>query len=515
MRTPFGTRSLAPKKRPDGQTPNVSASSIFGWPYKWVALAVTTVGALMFAIDSTIVVLALPPMMTDLHAGLVSMIWVLMGYSLTSTVALLTFGRLADLFGRVRMYNLGFVVFTVGSVLCGISTTDTQLIVFRVVQGIGGAMLLANSMAIITEAFPARQRGQAMGINSVVWAIGSIAGPLIGGIILAGATWRWIFLVNLPIGIVGTVAALLLLRDVSSRNHGERFDILGATFFSIALVALLFALNQGIALGWTSPIIIGLVLAWIAFSVVFFLWNRASSHPVLDFQLFNNRIFSASVVTATLQSLALFAVNFVVVYYLEVVQGETPLAAAFALVPLSVMNSIMGPVGGQLSDKLGARRPIAIGLAAQAAGLVVLSTLQVNSGYLHVVFGLLLVGLGGGLFWAPNTSATMGAAPSNRLGIASATLATWRNTGMVVSYALSLAIAAASVPASAQTQLFLGQSVQLSRAIATEFVDGMHATFHISIIITVLTLIGWWVAADQADGPAHRDPDAPSVARVE
>lgn len=477
---------------------------VLGVRYKYVALAVTTVGALMFAIDSTIVILAFPPMMTDLHASLVSMIWVLMGYSLMSTVALLTFGRLADMFGRVRMYNLGFVVFTVGSALCGFSTTDIQLILFRLIQGIGGAMLLANSMAIITEAFPADERGQAMGINSVVWAIGSIAGPLIGGLILSGASWRWVFLVNVPIGVVATLAALLLLRDISSRSSGESFDSVGALLFSGALAALLFALNQGIGMGWTSPSILGMLAASVVLAAAFYFWNRASRHPVLDFRLFADRVFTAAVSTATLQALAIFSVNLLVVYYLEVVQGQSPLTAALALVPLSIVSSVLGPVGGSLSDRLGSRRPVAVGLVGQAIGLLILSTLQVGSSYLHVVVGLLMVGFGSGLFWAPSTSAAMGAAPPNRLGIASATLATWRNTGQVVSYALSLAIAAAAVPPDAQNLLFLGQAVHLSSAVGAEFVDGMRAAFRLSIVICLVAAVGWWFAAAKSDGPSPR-----------
>jgi EmrB/QacA subfamily drug resistance transporter len=489
-----------------------ATAGVFGLPYKWVALAVTTVGALMFAIDSSIVVLALPSIMTDLHADLVSLIWILMGYSLMSTVALLTFGRLADLVGRVRMYNLGFVVFTIASALCGLSTSVEQLIIFRVLQGIGGAMLLANSMAIITEAFPPQERGKAMGINSVVWAVGNVAGPLVGGLILAGASWRWIFLVNLPIGIVATLAALLLLREISARNVGESFDVVGAALFSIALVSLLLALNRGIGLGFTSPLILGLFAAWFAFSIAFYLWNRAAAHPVLDFRLFASRVFSAAVGTATFQSLSIFAVTLLIVYYLEVVQGQAPLAAALALVPLSVVNSLVGPLGGVLSDRLGQRRPVMLGMLLQTCGLIVLSTLQVGSSYVHVVLGLVLVGVGGGLFWAPSTSAAMGAAPRNRLGVASATLATWRNTGMVVSYALSLAIAAASVPADAQNQLFLGQSVHLPAAVAADFVAGMRSTFHLSIAILVATAIGWWIAAAPADRPARRAPvEAPAL----
>jgi EmrB/QacA subfamily drug resistance transporter len=480
------------------------APGIGGIPYKWLALSVTMVGTLMAAIDSSIVVLAFPAMLVDLRADLTSLIWVLMGYSLMTTVSLLTFGRIADLVGRVRMYNLGFVVFTIASVLCGLSTTAPELIVFRLLQGLGGAMLLANSMAIITEAFPPNERGRAMGISAVVWAIGSIAGPLLGGFILAIASWRWVFLVNLPIGIVATGAALLLLRESSSRNQGERFDAVGAGLFSLALVSLLFALNRGIGLGFTSPIILGLFGASVAFGVAFYFWSRAAEHPVLDFKLFRSRLFVAAVSTSTLQTLAIFAVNLLIVYYLEVVQGRSPLNAAFALVPLSIVSSVVSPFGGTISDRMGARRPVAIGLLALAIGLVILSTLQVGSSYVHVVVGLLIMGLGSGLTWAPITSTAMNSAPRNRLGVASATLATWRNTGMVVSYALSLAIAAAAVPADAQNQLFLGQAVNLSPVIAAAFVDGMHAALHLSIALCTIAAIGWWFAAAPADDPARR-----------
>jgi MFS family permease len=262
---------------------------------------------------------------------------------------------------------------------------------------------------------------------------------------------------------------------------------------------LLYALNQGIALGWTSPIILGLFVAFAVLAFAFVAYSVRAKDPILDLRLFANRVYSAAVFTSTFQSLAIFAVNLMVVYFLEVVQGEAPLRAAFALVPLSIVSSVLSPLGGMVSDRFGPRRPILVGLLAQTAGLVVLSTLQVGSSYLHVVLGLVLVGLGGGLFWSPSTSAAMGSAPRNRLGVAAATLATWRNTGMVVSYALTLAIAASGVPADAQSQLFLGNPVNLPPSVAGAFVDGMRAAFHLSIAICLLTAIGWWFAAEPAD----------------
>src|SRR5208283_3039151 len=285
-----------------------------GIEYKWIALSVTTIGALMAAIDGTIVILALPDMMVKLHAGLVEMVWVIMAYILMSTVCLLTFGRIADMFGRVRMYNLGFVIFTAGSALCGLSRTATQLIIFRLVQGAGAAFMMVNSPAIIAEVFPPHQRGRALGINGVTWAIGGIAGPLLGGLILSATNWRWIFYINVPIGILGTIWGYLALKEMSARNKAERFDFGGAAMFSLGLVALLFALTLGIQFSWISLPILSLFALFVALLAVFFLRERRVENPVLDLSLFKNRVYNFSVVAAMLQSLAMLAVNFLIVF---------------------------------------------------------------------------------------------------------------------------------------------------------------------------------------------------------
>jgi EmrB/QacA subfamily drug resistance transporter len=306
--------------------------------YKWIALSVTTIGALMSAIDSTIVILALPNMMVKLHADLIEMIWVIMGYILVSTVFLLTFGRVADMFGRVRLYNLGFVVFTIGSALCGISQSATQLILFRLVQGAGAAMLMVNSTAIITEVFPPNERGRALGINGVTWAFGGVFGPVLGGLILTAADWRWIFYINVPIGILGTLWAYRALHEMSKPKQGESFDPFGAASFSLGLVALLIALTLGIEYSWTSLPIVSLFALFIVMLVVFFGWERRARSPVLDLSLFQNRVYNFSVLAAMLQSLAMFAVNFLIVFYLQGVRGYDPLTAALLLIPLPIVN---------------------------------------------------------------------------------------------------------------------------------------------------------------------------------
>ncbi|HEY3992275.1 MAG TPA: MFS transporter, partial [Ktedonobacteraceae bacterium] len=372
--------------------------------YKWIALSVTTIGSLMAAIDSTIVILALPNMLQDLHSDLVKMTWVIMAYLMVSTVLQLTFGRMADMFGRVRMYNLGFVVFTLGSVLCGIAPSDTFLIAARVVQGVGGAMLTANSMAIITEVFPAEQRGQAMGFNAVTWGAGSVLGPVLGGFILAVASWRWIFLINLPIGIIGTLCAYLLLHDIDPKPRNERFDLFGAFSFCVGLVTMLLGIMSSIGGSWLSPSVLGmLAIALISFAS-FIIWERRSRYPMLDLHLFTSSHYTFSVLAATFQSLANFAVNFLIIFYLQGVRGYNPLTAALLILPLPVLTSVIGPLGGRWADRdrFHGATPATVGLSLQVIALLVLIFLTPDTPYLLLAIALGLMGIGGAIFWSPN-----------------------------------------------------------------------------------------------------------------
>lgn len=451
--------------------------------YKWIVLAITTIGVFMVSLDLAVVVLALPDMMTDLHASLVSATWVLMVYTFVSTVFLLALGRVGDMFGRIRLYNIGFLVFTLGSVFCGFSHSAWQLVGSRVVQGGGGALMLVNSWAILTETFPLNERGLALGINSLTYGLGSVVGPVIGGLILAVASWRWIFFINIPIGIGGSIAGYLCLRERVGGVTNEKMDIIGALSFSVALFALLYALTQGIEAGWTSLPILGLFGLFVGGLGFFLLWERTVRYPALDLSLFDNRVFDFSVLASMFQAIAVFSVQFLLVFYLQAVKGFTPIRSALLLLPMPLGISIAGPFSGKISDRIGATLPATAGILLQAIGIFVISTVSVDSGYAHIASGLALAGIGGGLFFAPNTSAAMSAAKKNRLGVASATLSTLRNTGMVVSYASALAIAAGSIPRNVMMQLFVGTSVKLGSPSMIGFVRGMHAAFHVSVVI--------------------------------
>ncbi len=455
-------------------------------PYKYIALSVTTIGALMAAIDSTIVILGLPEMLVKLHANLIEMIWVIMGYILVSTVFLLTFGRIADIFGRVRMYNLGFVIFTIGSALCGFSISATELILFRLVQGAGAAMMVVNSTAIITEVFPPNERGRALGINAITWAAGGVLGPILGGFLLSRADWSWIFFINVPIGIFGTVWGYLALKEIARKEKREQFDFIGAAAFSIGLLSVLIALTLGIEYNFTSLPILTLFTLFIIMLVFFFWWERRTTNPVLDLTLFNNRVYTFSTLAAMMQSLALFAVNFLVVFYLQGVRGYDPLTAALLLIPLPLVTAVIAPLAGVIADRIGARVPATIGLLVQGAALYWLTWITPTTPYQLIAGALLVLGFGGGMFYPPNTSAAMNSAPKKRLGVASATLATMRQAGMVTSFAVSLAVAATSLPKNIMLQLFVGTNVTLGSKVMQAFVIGMHQAFVVSIILCLI-----------------------------
>jgi EmrB/QacA subfamily drug resistance transporter len=457
--------------------------------YKWIALSVTTIGSLMAAIDGTIVILGLPDMLVKLHADLIEMIWVIMAYILVSTVFLLTFGRVADMFGRVRMYNLGFVVFTIGSLLCGLAQTAALLIVFRLVQGAGAAMMVVNSVAILTEVFPANERGRALGMNAITWSLGGVLGPILGGLILTVADWRWIFFINVPIGIFGALWGYRALKEMSTPKRGEQFDPFGALTFSVGLTAVLIALTLGIEYSWTSAPILALFGIFLLMVVVFFWWERRAPNPVLDLSLFNNRVYNFSVLAAMMQALAQFAVNFLIVFYLQGVRGYDALTAALLLIPLPVLVALVAPIGGIVADRIGARVPATIGLLLQAAALLWFTQITPTTPYMVIAAGLALMGLGSGLFYPPNTSAAMNSAPPNRLGIGSATLATLRQVGMVSSFAVALAVAAGSLPRDVMMQLFVGNNVALGSQPMQAFVIGMHSAFIVSFGLALIAAL--------------------------
>lgn len=471
--------------------------------YKWKALSVTSVGALMAAVDSTVVLLALLPIAEELRSDFVTMVWVVIAYILVNTSFVLSLGRIGDMYGRKRMYNLGFAVFTVGSVLCGISINALTLVGFRAVQGFGAALLTANSFAILSEAFPAKERGRAFGLNAIVWGVGSITGIVLGGLVITFTTWRLIFWINLPVGVFGTYWAYRALHPSARAAKNETFDVPAAVFFTLGLLFLLLAVTWGLLYSWTDPLVYVFFLAAPLALAAFVVWEvRVSEDPILDFSMFRNRVFTLSITTAAMQSLALFSVDFLLVFYLEGIAGLDILTASYLIIPMAAMVSIAGPFGGMLSDRIGARIVATLGLAVQAAVLVFFSFfLTTRTPLLDIGIAEAVYGVGGGLFWPANTSTIMSSAPPRRYGVASGVMNTFRNTGMVMSFALSLVAATSVIPPYVVYQLFIGNlSGALPPNLATAYLAGQSFAFEVSIVLLAVAAV---VSLVRGKLPAH------------
>lgn len=466
-----------------------------------LVLAVLLLGVSIAAVDTTIVVLGLPVMMADLHADIVSMVWVIMAYLLVLTMLSTQVGRFGDMFGRVRMYQLGFVVFTAGSLLCGLAASGPQLIAFRVLQGVGGALLTANSGAIVADNVPRARRGRAYGIIGIGWSIGAVLGILLGGVLITFINWRYIFFINVPIGIVALAIGYRVLRDRSARTV-QRIDWVGMVFLGGGLYLILLALTNMTGAGWTAAtgveIATGVVLIG-----AFAAWERAAAAPMLDLTLFQYRVLTASVFAALFQALGSFAVMFLVIMYLQGVRGLSPFYASLLLVPGYLIGAVLGPWAGRIADRRGSRLPVALGLAVQAVGVLLYTTLVVDSPLWFVVVASVVNGAGNAFFFPSNNSAVVAHTPARAFGVANGLLRTLSNIGMVGSFAVALLMAASAIPRQAAFAIFLGVS-RLTPALAGAFVKGMHAALLASISLIAIAL-ALSLLQGRAPAPATED----------
>lgn len=411
---------------------------------KWLTLAAVAVGIFMATLDASIVNIAMPTLEEVLATEFHIVQWVTLSYLLTLTTLMLGFGRLADIIGKRAIYTTGFVIFTLGSWLCGIAAGVEWLIGFRVVQGLGAAMILALGPAIITEAFPARQRGLALGLIGLAVSAGIITGPALGGVLLWYLSWHWIFLLNIPVGIVGTLmAAVLVPRSVP--RGGQRFDYAGALTLFISLIALLLALTLGQHAGFLDPLVLLLFAVWLVFLVLFLAIEWRSSQPMVNLQLFRNIEFSISLITGFISFVLIAGVLFLIPFYLEKVLGYATLPAGLLLAVIPITLGIAAPISGWLADRVGAR-PIALtGLLVLTLGYVLISRLNAATTTVEFILLMLPLGLGMGIFQSPNNSTIMGLVPREQLGVASGLLAITRTLGQTTGIAVLNALWASRV----------------------------------------------------------------------
>ncbi|HUY21079.1 MAG TPA: MFS transporter [Acidimicrobiales bacterium] len=441
--------------------------------YKWTALSNTTLGVFMAMLNTSIVIISLPAIFRGIHvdplqaSNIGLLLWLLQGYMIVSAVLVVTLGRIGDLFGRVRMYNAGFAVFTLASMALAASPVSGSkgalvLIALRVVQGIGGALLMANSMAIITDAFPLGERGMALGINIVAGISGSFLGLLVGGL-LSAVDWRWVFLVSVPFGVAGTMWAYLKLRDTGERSPA-RIDWWGNATFAVGLVLVMIGLTYGLmphggdSMGWAGPWVLAELGGGLAVLALFVVVERHVAAPMLDLSLFRIRAFTGAGVANLLSNMGRGGLQFMLVLWLQGIWlplhgysfASTPLWSGVYMVPLSIGYLASGPLAGRLSDRYGQRWFSTVGMFGAAASFVALLFLPIDFSYPGFAALVLANGVFVGLFSAPNTTTMMNAVPADQRGAASGMRATFMNSGFVLSigifFSLMIVGLAATLP---------------------------------------------------------------------
>jgi EmrB/QacA subfamily drug resistance transporter len=457
-------------------------------------LGLVMVGTFMTTLDTSIVNISLPAVARAFGTPLSGPIeWVLIVYLVVIAGLLLTFGRLSDVIGRKPVWVSGLFVFTIGSALCGIAPNLPALVAARAFQGIGGALIFAPSVALITDAFGPEHRGRAIGLNAVAVSFGVAAGPSFGGIITEHLTWRWIFFINVPVGMVAALAAMRLLERGRGRPRG--FDVGGAVLLGLGLALLTLGLSFGQEWGWTSPALLGCVLVAACSLSALVVVERRVREPNLDLNLLTCRPFAAALISLILSFLGLFAVGFLMPFYFENLRGFSPQTSGFLLTPFALAVAASAPVSGSLADRIGSRWIASAGMAVACVGLFLLSFLDAGSSYFDIIWRLLVVGIGTGVFQTPNNRALMQAAPSSEQGEASGML----GTGRVVGQSLSVAVAGAVFAAlgGLEANQILQQSMQQAQSIAPDqlmslqhhFLSGFHAALLTSAAVTAIGII--------------------------
>ncbi|HVX22641.1 MAG TPA: MFS transporter [Acidimicrobiales bacterium] len=457
----------------------VAAPAGAGDRYKWVALSNTTLGMMMAAINSSITLIALPSIFDGIHLNPLEpsstgyLLWMLMGFMVVTAVLVVTLGRIGDMYGRVRLYNLGFAIFTLFSILLAVTWFSgtgaaVYLIVMRIGQGVGAACLMANSGAILTDAFPQDQRGMAIGINAIALVVGSFVGLILGGL-LAPVEWHLVFLVSVPFGLFGTVWAYLKLRDQGVRTPAT-IDWWGNATFAVGLVAVLAAITYGImpyghhVMGWTNPKVLAALIGGVVVLGVFVVIETRVANPMFDLKLFRIRAFSAGNFAGFLTSLGRGGLMFMLIIWLQGIWlplhgydfSQTPLWAGIYMLPLTAGMLIAAPVAGWLSDRFGARPFATGGMAAVAAGFLLLTALPVDFSYVWFALILLMMGVAMGVFAAPNRAGIMNSLPPNRRGAGAGVANTFQNSAQVLSIGIFFTLIIVGLASSLPGRLYHG-----------------------------------------------------------
>jgi EmrB/QacA subfamily drug resistance transporter len=451
-----------------------------------LVLIVLALGTLMAAVDTTIVLLALPTITLSLHTDLLTSIWVLLAYLLVLSILSTQTGRIGDLVGRGKVYNLGFVIFTLASALCGFSTNILMLIGFRIIQAIGGAMLTANSSAIIADIFPPNSRGRAYGITSLGWNIGALLGIVLGGVLTTFLGWEYIFFINVPIGIIAVSLGVVNIKDINKVN--TKLDISGAILLGLSLtllsLGLIFVAASGVSMLYLIEILIGLILLPV------FLFNEMKvKYPMINIKVFKIRLLSFSLLASFLQGIGALALTFLLIMYLQGVRGLSPLDSSLLLTPGYVIASVLAPFMGKIADRGKPGLLAGIGLTFILISLILyyfLLTPTISYYIILLISGI--TGMGSAMFWPANATAIMYNAPKEYYGSISGLTRTLGSIGTTLSYVLSITVATLVIPRYVAFEIFLGTNT-LNGDVSSAFVNGLHFAFLVSSVIITLSII--------------------------
>jgi EmrB/QacA subfamily drug resistance transporter len=471
--------------------------------YKWIALSCTTLGAFFSVLSGSALMLALPDIMKELHTSMNIIMWIIMGYMLSLTVLVPAIGRVADMFGRKKLYVGGFALFTITSFFCGIAQTGMQLLIFRLIQSVGGALMVANSSAIVADAFPKNELGKALGINGMVISVASVIGPILGGF-LVNIGWRSIFYVNIPIGIIGTLWALMQLKELNQYTEKQKFDWAGMFSFSAGMLMFLIALSFGGMYGWTSMYIISLFVGAIIFMSLFVVIENRVEQPMLDLRLFKNGLLATAFSSIFMNGLARGAVLFLLTFYFQGIKAVDPLMTGILLVPFALSQMIVSPISGWISDRYDARKLGFLGLLITTIGLIGFIRINAGTPTSTLIIWMLIMGIGSGLFFSPNAGLIMGAVPAHKRGIAGGTRIMMINAGSVISIGIAMAIISSSISPQAFLGLFIGTQVGSHGIAIGQFISGLRLAFLLSFIISALATL---VSLYKGKKPEWKDED--------
>ena len=478
--------------------------------YKWWVFATIGVGIFFSVVDHGSVQIALPDIEAYYHSDLPTVQWVVVAYALTISVLLLPMGRLGDVFGRKRVYITGLAIYLVASAVSGLAPNMTMLIAGRVLQGIGSGMMQGIAMAMIISSFPANERGKALGSNMSVVGSGAIAGPALGGLLISAFGWRWVFFVNIPVGIITIIASALILEqrreaDETVRPAVTRFDWVGAALSGATLLLFLLVVGNGHQLGWTSFLVVGGAFTFVALAVAFVWWELRVPSPMLELRLFRRKLVALGVAAGWLSFFGMSATRFMVPFYLQRVLGLTPREVGLLLVPAAICMIVVGPLSGRLSDKFGWRIFTVGGLAITSTALFILaSTLAEQSSVLLIVAMLMLQSTGLGFFNSPNNSSIFSAVERSSFGVVSALTQLIRNSANVVSIAL-----ATTVVVTIMGMRGVEPSLDaVSPQVADAFVAGLRAAF---VVLGSCTTAGMVVALVRGERPKPAPAPTPTA----